>query len=51
MFINVFNKLRLTFSPPAMAGSQEDNNEFRIRFNNSVNRLVRSIRKQDEEEE
>lgn len=50
-FITVFNALRLPLTPPAMAGSQDDNHEFRLRFNNKVNSLVRSIRTQCEEEE
>lgn len=50
-FIVAFNMLRLPLTTPAMAGSQNDNHEFRLRFNNSVNALVRSIRKQDEYEE
>lgn len=49
-FLTAFNKLRISFTPPAMAGHQDDNSEFRIRFNNAVNKLTREEIKRYEEE-
>lgn len=49
-FNRVFQKLRLNYSTPAMAGSQDDNHNFRIKFNNATNKISRTLKKKYEEE-